>query len=255
MVGQRPERAWLLAAFAAFGLGCSSSEDELAESPTWSWTIGDGPLAPVSGRAFVFGPSAGASLEGATVAAAEAPEYQTTVGQDGSFELQVPSGAPVSFRLDQPGFYPNQSATLPVGPDGVTLLGFQAPTESTIGALAIVASIYVDPELCQISTTVSRAGTEPYGGVGLGEPDVVVTIEPDVPTDPIYFEYADESLIYPDPDLMATTIDGGVVIPNVPPGEYRLTAIKEGMAFTPVDIRCRAGTLVNAAPPHGLQEI
>jgi|GEM_PF-3542389 len=40
---------------------------------------------------------------------------------------------------------------------------------------------------------------------------------------------------------------------NVPPGDYVLTAHKAGMSFTPAAIRCRAGVLVNASPPWGLQ--
>ncbi len=247
---------WVSAvALVALAVGCGSRNDEAPEGPTWDWQVGDGPLAPVSGRVFVFGPSAGATLVGATVSVAEAPECTTTVGEDGSFELEVPSGAPVSFVLEQPGFPLNQSATLKVGSEGIVFLGFQAPTEATFGALAIMAAIAAEPERCQVTTTVSRAGTEPYGGIGLGEPDVVVTIEPGIEASPIYFEYASESLIYPEPDLTATTIDGGVVLPNVPPGEYRLTATKQGKAFTPVDIRCRPGTLVNAVPPYGLQEL
>jgi hypothetical protein len=58
---------------------------------------------------------------------------------------------------------------------------------------------------------------------------------------------------YPDTSLTVTSIDGGVILANIPPGEYTLTATKQGKQFSTVAVRCRAGLLVNAAPPHGLQ--
>ncbi len=238
-------------------VGDGGASDAPIDDPTSHWHAGDGPLAPVSGKVFVFGPSNGEVLDGAKLSVAEAPDYQTTVAADGSFAFEVPSGAPVSFVVEQPGFHPNQSATLQVEPKGIEMLGFQAPTESTFDLLANFSDIDPDPARCQIATTVSRAGTAPYGGSALGEPDVVVSIDPPLPSEsgPIYFEYVNESLILPMRTLTATSIDGGVIFANVPEGEYTLTATKPGKQFSTVEIRCRAGRLVNAAPPHGLQEL
>lgn len=277
-----PSTRYLASFLIALAAGCSSGDDASSTSstctgaacgtpdagsggaggapvdPTAGWKAGTGPLVSVSGKTFVFGPNSnGETLEGATVSVAEAPEYKGTVAADGTFSLQVPTGAPLSFQLQQTGFHPNQSATLPVDPAGVDMLGFQAPTEETFNLLATVAQIHPKADRCQITTTVSRAGTAPYGGSGLGEPDVVVSIDPLPPegATPIYFQYFDENTIYPDPALTATTIDGGVIFANIPPGEYTLNAVKQDKQFTPVTIRCRAGVLVNAAPPHGLQEI
>jgi len=252
-----PRLSALLAIFL-LAAGCSSQSEPSAD-PTADWRVGNGPQAPITGRAFVFGPNnSGLSLEGATVSVAEAPEIHTTVMADGSFSFEVPSGAPLSFLVEQPDFHLNQSAAIPIGPDGIAMLGFQVPTEDTFNLLAILSDIdEIDPTRCQISTTVSRAGTEPYGGPALGEPDVVVSIEPPLPKEsgPIYFAYVSDSTILPHRTLTATSIDGGVIFANVPPGEYVLKATKEGKQFTPVEIRCRAGHLVNAAPPNGLQEI
>jgi hypothetical protein len=250
----------LSAVVAVFLLGCTSKDpiERPIADPTANWKVGNGPLAPITGKAFVFGPGDGPSLEGATVSVAEAPEYHTTVTADGTFAFEAPSGAPLSFLIEQPGFPPNQSAAIPIEPEGIAELGFQVPTESTFNLLAILADIdSPDPSRCQVSTTVSRAGTEPYGGPALGEPDVVVSIDPPLPSDsgPIYFQYVSDKTIIPDRTLPMTSIDGGVIFANVPPGEYVLRATKEGKQFTPVEIRCRAGRLVNAAPPHGLQEL
>ena len=223
--------------------------------PTASWVPNEGPPATVSGHAFVFGPNgAGLSLEGAVVSVGESPGVTATVAADGTFAIAAPSGGPATFSLTQTGFFPNQSATLDITADGVAMLGFQAPTNDAVDILASLVRVTPDPTRCQISTTVSRAGTEPYGGDGLGVDGAIVTIDPPLPASsgPIYFAYG--SLPFPDRTLTATSIDGGVLFANVPVGEYTLTATKSGVTFSTVDIRCRAGVLVNAAPPHGIQQ-
>lgn len=235
-------------------LACAAScgDDELA------WSVGSGPLVRVTGHAFVFGlNSQNLTLEGATVAVAEAPEYATAVAADGTFSLQVPSGAPVSFSLTQPGFHPNQSAAIDLGPEGIAMLGFQTPTEETFSVLGSISEVVPDPKRCQISTTISRLGTEPFGGDALGVEGAVATLSPGVPAadGPIYFAYYGDGFILPSRELTETSIDGGVIFSNVPPGEYTLTASKEGHRFSQVKIRCRAGVLVNAAPPNGIQEL
>lgn len=217
---------------------------------------GAGPLVTASGAAHVFGPGGG-DLTGAVISVAEAPALTTTVAANGTFSLGVPGGGECSFVLRKAGFAANQTATLPVGAGGITQIGFQAPTDKTFDLLATITGIDVDPARCQIATTVSRAGTAPYGGPALGEPDAIVTIMPPLPAEhgPIYFRYVSTDVIYPDRKLAATTLDGGVLYANVPPGEYVLRADKPGKKFTTVKLRCRAGMLVNAAPPWGIQEL
>jgi len=65
---------------------------------------------------------------------------------------------------------------------------------------------------------------------------------------PIYFN---ESVL-PDVAQTSTSKDGGVVLINVPPGEYDLSATKPGLVFEPVHVKCRAGVVVNAGPPLGI---
>lgn len=224
--------------------------------PTADWVPNTGPLVHVTGMAFVFGPNdAMLTVQDATVAVAESAAIATTVGSDGSFAFDVPSGGPTTFSILKDGFHAGQSATLDVGSGGIAMLGFQTPTNAAFDSLGTLARVTPDPADCQIATTVSRSGTEPYGGDGLGADGAVVTIEPPVPatSGPIYFAY-DNGTIFPDRSLTATSMDGGVIFANVPVGEYTLTATKAGATFSPVNIRCRAGVLVNAAPPNGLQQ-
>lgn len=248
-------RALVLATALALAAACSSSSSP--PDPTAGWHVGAGPRVRVSGKAFVFGPSSDYSIVGATVAVAEAPELTTTVAADGTFALDVPSGDEVSLVLRKADFHPNQTATFLLGAGGLDQVGLQVPTEGIFDLMASFVKIEPDPERCQIATTVSRKGTEPYGGAGLGEPGVIVTIAPPLPKEagPVYFEYVNTGVIIPDPTLTATTLDGGVIYTNVPPGEYVLTATKPGKQFSTAKIRCRKGMLVNAAPPRGLQEL
>jgi hypothetical protein len=50
-----------------------------------------------------------------------------------------------------------------------------------------------------------------------------------------------------------TSDDGGVLFVQVPPGDYAWTAYEAGAVFSRVRMKCRAGYLVNASPPRGLQ--
>lgn len=239
----------LLAACAA-----SADSTQVTTDPTADWLPGDGPDVAVSGKAFVFGPGGG-SLAGATVSVLEDPSRMGVVAEDGTFSLDVPSGAPLSFVLARDGFTTVQSATVDPGADGLADVGFQVPTPDTVTLLALAAQVDLATDLCQVATTVSSAASPPYGGAGVGEPGATVTLGalPDGASGPIYFDYLSESLILPDPDLTATTIDGGVLFANLPTGAYTLHADKEGVEFTEAAVRCHPGALVNAAPPHGIE--
>lgn len=212
-------------------------------------------MVAVTGQAVGFG-GGGGGFAGATVTVAELPALTTTVDAHDTFRIEVPSGGEYSFQVTHPGFYRTQTATLPVGAAGLEKLGFQVITDELFHLLASLLGLTPDPARCQVATTVSAVGTEPYGGSGLGVPDATVTIEPALPPEagPIYFRYISPSIITPDPSLTLTTIDGGVLFLNVPAGEYILSAHKEGTTFTSVKLTCRPGLLVNAAPPWGIQQ-
>ena len=232
--------------------------DTAPVDPTAGWVGGEGPTATVSGRAFLFGPAPGQTLTGATVSVLEAPEQRGVVAEDGTFALEVASGAALSFVLEQEGLATIQSATIPIGPEGLDDLGFQVPTPDIVELMALAAEVDLDADACQLVTTVSSAASPPYGGAGVGEPDAIVTLSPALPDDatgPVYFDYLSDSLILPDPALTATTIDGGVIYGNLPTGEWTLHAEKVGVTFTEPVARCHPGAIVNAAPPHGVEVV
>jgi hypothetical protein len=65
---------------------------------------------------------------------------------------------------------------------------------------------------------------------------------------PFYFNEA----AVPDRTTTATTIDGGGLFYRLAPGDYTLTASRDGMVFNAVKLKCRAGLIVNAGPPLGI---
>lgn len=235
-----------------------TAETAAPEDPTASWVPGEGPIVTVSGQAFLFGPAPGVSLAGAAVYVLEAPEQRGVVADDGSFSLEVASDAELSFVIEQEGLATVQSATIPIGADGLADLGFQVPTPTVVDLMALAAGVELDAERCQLVTTVSSVASPPYGGAGVGEAGAVVVIDPAAPdgaVGPVYFDYLSDDLILPDPALTATTIDGGVLFGNVPTGAWTLRAEKAGVTFTEPVARCHPGALVNAAPPHGIEAL
>ncbi|CAN5712079.1 hypothetical protein BH11MYX1_BH11MYX1_39680 [soil metagenome] len=220
------------------------------------WAPNTGPTAHVTGMVFVFGPNgAGLTVEGGVIAVVEDPSVTTTVAGNGTFAFDVPSGGPATFSFTKDGFHLEHSATIEVTAAGIPLLGFQVPVEETYQLLAAVAKITLDETKCQIVTTISASGTEPYGGDGLGVPGSTISIEPAAGDKPTYFAYQNGT-IYPDNTLTATSMDGGAIIANADAGgEYVIQGHKAGLSFQAATIRCRAGALANAAPPNGIQQL
>jgi hypothetical protein len=202
----------------------------------------------VSGNIFNFS-SSGGWVNGATVEVLDFPHIKTQSDSNGHFELDVVRGTTFILRMQYPGFVENITGTHVAADEKMEEVNFQAPDITMFEMLAKLAEVVPDPKKCQIATTVN-----PKGEPAHGEPDATVTIEPPLPKryGPIYFEYISDRVIYPDRSLLKTSRDGGVLFLNVPPGEYTMTAHKEGMEFTQARVKCIAGLLVNAAPPRGL---
>lgn len=203
-------------------------------------------------------------IAGATVSVHELPDVSAITAADGSYELEVPLGATVTPFIEAAGHHSITLQTFVVDDkhDGSELDGvnFQTPEDTIYEGLRALVSGFTgrDPFEggCVIVTTVGDARMvgmsfdefidfHPHGVEG-----ATVSIEPADAT-PIYFN-AD---VLPDAAQQTTSIDGGVLWPNVPPGEYTLRAAKEGMSFVEVHVRCDDGWVVNANPVWGLHAI
>ena len=211
--------------------------------------------ATVRGDAFDFNEGVDARVAGARVFVLEHPDVSTTTDATGHFVLEgLPVGSDVTLVMDHPDFIPIQTGTIELPAAGADLVTFQAVPPGVRDALASLLEIELDPDRCQMVTTATRIGRSLYDPGAHGEEGVTVTIDPPLPesSGPIYFN----SSVLPDRTLTETSDDGGVLFVNVPPGDYTWTAhTDDGRSFTQVRMTCRAGYLVNASPPWGLQRI
>lgn len=231
------------AVLAAFVLIAGCGDDDDGEE-----------LAMLSGDAIPFTNGPDGRIEGAEIWILERPEMRVTTGTDGHFEFDgLPVGSEVTLVMEHPDYYPIQTGTIVLGPEGAERVTFQAVTQDIFDAFAAIIDVEPDPTKCQMVTTVTRVGKSIYDPGAHGEADVVVTLDPPLSADqgPIYFN----SSVIPDYDLEQTSDDGGVLFIQVPPGDYTWTASKPGVEFTQVRMKCRAGLLVNASPPWGLQAL
>jgi hypothetical protein len=208
----------------------------------------------VSGDAFDFSVGITGGVVNAHVYVLEDPTLDAHTDATGHFVIAgVRIGGDATLVMEHPDFIPIQTATIAVPAAGLSRVTFQAVTPTVRDALATSLGLTIDATRCQMVTTVTRIGRSVYDMGAHGESMATVTIDPPLPatSGPIYFN----SMVFPDPALTQTSDDGGVLFTNVPVGTYTWTATKPGATFAQVRMRCRAGVLVNAAPPWGLQRL
>lgn len=212
-------------------------------------------VATVEGDAIPFDKSPGGRIAGAEVSILEFPEFVMTTGADGHFKFAgLPVGADITLVMQHPDYHPIQTGTHELPDEGLARITFQAVTPAIYGALAAIVGVTPDDEkYCQMVTTVTRVGKSIYDMGAHGEAEVIVTLDPPLPAanGPVYFN----AQVIPEPGLTQTSEDGGVLYMQVPPGDYTWTATKAGAEFRAVRMKCRAGYLINASPPWGLQRL
>jgi len=200
---------------------------------------------------FVGGPDG--RVEGATISIVEEPLRQVVTSANGAFLFEdLEEGNEVTLALAHPDYHPIQTGTIRLGASGASRVTFQAVTYTVYDLLAELLDVVPDEaNRCQMVTTVTRVGKSIYDPGAHGEDLTTVTLAPPLPAEhgPIYFN----SSVLPDPTLVETSDDGGVLFIQVPPGEYVWTAHKPDVLISRVKMKCRVGFLVNASPPWGLQ--
>jgi hypothetical protein len=211
-------------------------------------------LVSISGDAIPFTGGPDGRIEGAAISILEMPERSTVTTSDGHFAFaDLEPGSEVTLVLEHPDYVPIQTGTITLGPGGAERVTFQAVTPAIYAAFEGVLQLEADPSKCQMVTTVTRVGKSMYDAGAHGEAGATVTLDPPLPDEqgPIYFNAS----VVPDRSLTETSDDGGVLFVQAPPDRYRWTAVKPGVEFTEVTMKCRAGWLVNASPPWGLQAL
>lgn len=212
------------------------------------------PTATLTGWAFAFA-GKGKPIEGAVIRIAELPDLETTSAADGTWSLEVPTEAPVTPYAEAKGFALMHLQTFTLTGD-LDHVNFQMVENAIFTMFAYALETEVDPERCQISTTANTIEVRDldlgdfvaYGAHGVAG----ATAHADPPiADTVYFD----ELTIPDRTLTETTVDGGVVWANVPPGVYTITAKHPTRHFAPFVATCVPGRFINAGPTRGLREI
>ncbi|CAM4505626.1 MAG: hypothetical protein LEGION0403_FIIPPAGN_01944 [Legionella sp.] len=217
--------------------------------------------ALVSGfaRSFV----SGNAISGGLVWPLGAKEEGIYTDEEGKFSIEWPIGQPITLVFEKPGSYwsgykTTQSATFIVPPEGINdknylkNISFQVPSEMAYSFIQWASGFTQSPGKAQIAATVTPPNMT-LDDIPQGIDGVKVRLSPEVESTPFYFG------IFPlthktnpfDRSLTSTSLDGGILFTNVPPGEYDLYAEKEGYVFSKVHIIAQADVLVNASPPNG----
>lgn len=223
--------------------GCSGDDEATAKKTPV--------LAPVKGTAAPFNDAVTGRIGGATISVLEHPDMKVTTGADGLFSFDgIYSGEELTLVLEHPSWPTTQTGTHRVPESGIEDLTFQVPTKPVYDALASIVQITPDPTKCQMVTTVTRKGGTILAPGAHGEAGVTVSVAPELPKEhgPVYFNAS----VLPDKSLTESSEDGGVLFTNVPPGEYVWSGQKAGALLGAVKFKCRAGVLVNASPPRGM---
>lgn len=223
-------------------------------------------------------------IAGATVSILEMPELSTTTNAEGEFTIEdLPVGSQATPVLEHPDYPLTYTKTHIVPETDLDDLTFQIPSNALFGLIEsglVGADIIdgVDPAKCQMVSTFTRYG-KTIGDPGAhGEPGAVLSIAPanNAEAGPIYFG----DNVLPDPSRTYSSIDGGVLLVNVEPGDYTLGAScvddpsdliaeyppeshvgeslrcqTEDVQFESILMKCRAGIFLNASPSYGLQAL
>jgi hypothetical protein len=215
------------------------------------------------------------------------PELETTTNTDGEFMIEgLPVGSQATLVLEHEDHPLTYTKTHTVPETALDDLTFQIPTNflfSLIEDGLVDAGVIggINPNTCQIVSTFTRYG-KTIGDEGHhGEPGATLSVAPanNAEEGPIYFN--DDVL--PDPSRTYSSLDGGVLLLNVEPGEYTLSAScvddpsdmeallaeyppednqnesvrcqTDDVKFESVLMKCEAGVFLNASPSYGLQAL
>lgn len=224
-------------------------------------------LVPVEVRAHAF-ERFGRPLRGAWVTVRERPGLRLCTGADGRVHLLAAVGEPLTAALEHPRGQPVQTATVRVPAEG--LVGDRAITLQVPLALTfrVLQRLLVRPLAGRhhLATTITAAGKtladSPQGeadaklvlirhdGDECGEPPIYLGALPVVhKTD---FGGALLAALGLRAPRVCSSVDGGVLVANLPRGRYTLTASKPGLRFSAAELVIDADSpaLINVSPPQ-----
>jgi selenocysteine lyase/cysteine desulfurase len=227
-------------------------------SITYSALASLSPLSSVLVEGHSFSFALGGMIDGAVVTCLEDPTIKLTTDKNGYFSFMAAVGESITLQLDHAWYTTTQTGTVVVPPEGLVgtqnEMTFQVTMTLVYDLLELIIPVKPNPALCQFCVTVC-AYNKTLWDDPQGEANTSVTISPPVPGSSIFYFGVDASN-HTNPfqrGLNATSLDGGVLVLNVPVSDqaYVITAHKAGKAFSSTTMRCAGpGRFVNGAPPH-----
>ncbi len=237
----------------------------LALAPSTAKAGAEPATVKISGTAYAFF-GIDDRIPGAVVRVEEFPGISDTVAVDGSYEISVPDDANVTPYIEVPAGYRGiYLQTFHTSGQDLKHVNFQVVPSGIYAALAGLLGVPLDDngqvQQCVIVSTFSihearDATTFDPGFKDVyphGLPGSTATIDPLVgdTRGPIYFN----SSVIPDPAETASSVDGGVLWAEVPPGYYWLEPAHPTERLAPFLAHCEDGRLINANPPWGFYEL
>jgi hypothetical protein len=219
----------------------------------------------ISGTAYAFF-DIDDRIPGAVVRVEEFPGISDAVAPDGSYEIEVPDDVNVTPYIDVPADYRGiYLQTFHTSGQDLEHVNFQVVPTLIYAFLANLLAVPLDEsgqiEQCVIVSTFSIHEARDATTFDPGFKDVyphglegsTATIDPVLGSTrgPIYFN---ESVV-PDPMETSSSVDGGVLWAEVPPGYYWLEPSHPTERLAPFLAHCEDGRLVNANPPWGFYEL
>jgi hypothetical protein len=190
----------------------------------------------------------------------EDPNFLMKTDSQGRFAFDRPVGSNVTLVISKWDIHETQTGTVTVPPQGLVgvqhELTLQVPDLITFAFLRAVLPGTMDPTKCHLVTTVSAKNKTLYDDPQ-GEPNATISVSPPVPkgSNIYYFGIIMGKTNPFARGLNQTSYDGGVLVFNVPPGDYVMTASKKGVVFGDPPscfMKCKTpGRLINASPPWG----
>jgi hypothetical protein len=246
-VRRKPAATWL-ALLAVLILGASAPAADARARKT----------VHLRGTAYTFDNQR--PIAGATIRIAELPGRSATSGPDGTYDLAVPDGTRITPYADAPGHHRIHVQTFVTTGRDLERVNFQIPTVGIYRGLAALLGVELDADgelaRCAIVSTFANVAVRALSFpdfVAFGAHGVAGATARTTPTlpPPVYFN---ESVI-PDRSRTASSIDGGVIWPEVPAGRYLVEGAHPTERFADVHATCRPGRIVNANPPQGLYQL
>ena len=244
-----------------------------------------GKTVTITGKAYVFG-HMDTPISNAPIKVREFPKLTATTDEIGDYKLKVPNEANVTpyipsgegllTRRNLDDYSPkdedkvqthwNEIDLQTFHPRGQNLVNvnFQVPVDPEYAGLKAILSVQADPDgrntNCAIVTTASvrnvrdvnyaKFESETARLHGHGVPGASAIGYPAL-GEPIYFT---EQTI-PLPTQKETSLDGGIVWTEVPPGTYRVVTTSKTDRFASFLATCKPRRVVNANPPWGAYQL